>query len=498
MKHKIIAMLLSTVLFLSVFSLSVGTQKVAAASDEGVVTASTLNLRQSSSTTSKSLTLLPKGTKVHIKSLKNSWMVVYVPSKKRSGWVDKKYISITKGATAKTASVTTKYYVTASSLNIRQSPTTSSKVVASVKKGATVTYYSKSGMWAKVKTTSGITGWASMSYLSKTKPASATTAGTKTYYVKADSLKVMASSSRQAKVLTTLKKGASVKYLSAKNSWGKIKTTSGITGWVANRDLTTKNSGFETVSNDTIKYVTSDTLNIREEGNAEAAKVGVAKRGDALTVVKTASNGWGEIITEDGLIGWVNLSFLSDSVPTNGLKGKKIVLDPGHGGKDPGALGDDNKEKDLTLSTAKKLKAKLEAAGAKVYMTRTGDTYPSLDQRVEYSKKMKADLFISIHFNSGSSSANGIETYYWTSSKNEKKLATYVQEEVVDSTGLNSRGVKTANFRVIGTTNPTQAILVELGFISNPHEEQIIEKSSFQNDAATGIVNGLEAYYESL
>ena len=72
------------------------------------------------------------------------------------------------------------------------------------------------------------------------------------------------------------------------------------------------------------------------------------------------------------------------------------------------------------------------------------------------SKNKKADIFISIHINAGSSSASGIETYYWTSSKNEKELATQVQKEVVESTGLKSRGVKTSNFRVIGSTTTTQ------------------------------------------
>ncbi len=597
MKHKIITLLLSTVLFLSVFTLSIGTQNVAAASEEGIVTASSLNLRQSSSTKSKSLTLLSKGTKVQVKSIKNSWMQVYVPTKKKTGWVAKKYISVTKSATAKTASTTSTKYVKSSSLKVMSSSSRQAKVLTTLKKGASVTYLSQKTSWGKVKTTSGITGWVANRDLTTTKPAGssntqpvAETASTTTKYVNSSSLNVMSSSSRQAKVLTTLKKGASVTYLSQKTSWGKVKTTSGITGWVANRDLTTTkpagssntepvaekasnnevqyvtvdslnvmasssrsakllsilkkgatvtylsqksswgkiktpsgitgwvaNSGLsttkpagssdsdavvETVSYDKIQYVTSDTLNIREEGNASSDKVGAAKQGEIVYVLQTASNGWGEIETEDGLVGWVNLAFLSDSAPdsapTGGLAGKVIVLDPGHGGKDPGAAGDTTKEKDLTLSTAKKLKTKLEAAGATVYMTRTGDTYPTLDARVQYSKNKKADIFISIHINAGSSSANGIETYYWTSSKNEKELATQVQKELVESTGLNSRGVKTSNFRVIGTTTTTQSILVELGFITNPKEEKIIATSEFQNDAATGIVNGLEAYFKSL
>ena len=77
-------------------------------------------------------------------------------------------------------------------------------------------------------------------------------------------------------------------------------------------------------------------------------------------------------------------------------------------------------------------------------MTRTGDTYPSLYERVAFSKKNKADVFISIHYNGGSSSANGIETYYWTTYEDEKELATHVQREVIESTGLRNRGVKTS------------------------------------------------------
>ena len=496
MKNKIITWLLSTVLFFSVFSLSLGTENVAAASQEGTVTATSLKLRQSSSTNSKTLALLPKGTKVSIKETKGNWMTVYVSSKKRSGYVDKKYVSVKNAATATTASAsTTKYYVKVDSLTVMASSSRKANVLTTIKKGAAVTYLSKKTSWGKIKTASGITGWVANRDLSTTKPATA--AATTKYYVKVNSLTVMASSSRNANVLTTIKKGAPVTYLSKKTSWGKIKTASGITGWVANRDLSTTKPAGKPVSYDKIQYVTSDTLNIRKSGSHLATKVGAAERGDALTVTETGSNGWGEVVTEDGLTGWVNLSYLSDSPPTNGLAGKVIVLDPGHGGTDPGALGDDNKEKDLTLSTAKKLKAKLEAAGAKVLMTRTGDTYPSLSERVAFSKKNKADVFISIHYNAGSSSANGIDTFYWTTHENEKELATHVQKEVIESTGLRSRGVKTGNFHVIRENN-TQAILIELGFISNPDEEKIIETSSFQNKAATGIVNGLEAYFESL
>lgn len=430
MKNKIITLLLSTVLFLSIFSIPLGTKHASAANKEGIVTASTLNVREKASASSKKIGSLKKGTTVKITKQQSSWSQITYKSK--TGWVSNKYISIKKTTTVTTASATTKYYVTTSSLNIRKAATTASDVVATVKKGESVTYYSKSGNWAKVKTTSNVTGWASMTYLSKTKPVV-----TKTYYVTADSLNVRSSGNASAKKITTIYKGESVTYYSKSGNWGKIKTKSSITGWV------------------NMAYLS--TTKPKTDQN-----------------VKTVSN-----------------------TITKGLKDKVIVLDPGHGGKDPGAIGKDNNEKDLTLSTAKILKAKLEAAGAKVIMTRTGDTYPTLSERAQISNKNNTDVFISIHYNAGSSTANGIETYYSTSHENEKELASYVQEEVIKSTGLKSRGVKTADFTVIYANN-NQAILVELGFISNPTEENIIETNSFQNKAAAGIVNGLEAYFDSL
>lgn len=497
MKTKIITLLTATVLFLSICTISLGTKQVSAASSlEGIVTANTLNvrekaaatskkvgslkkgkvvtittqqsswskiksgsttgwvsnkyidelgyvtaaslnLRKSNSTSSTKLATLTKHTKVQIKTTKGSWLQVYVSSKKKTGWVSKKYISTKKTTAVTTAATTTTYYATASSLNIRQSASSSSEKVATIYKGDAVTYYSKSGNWAKVKTANDMTGWASMTYLSKTKPVI-----TKTYYVIADPhdpLNVRSSASTKGKILTTVSYGEAVTYYSNSGNWGKIKTADDITGWVDKSYLSTTKPTDES------------------EGKAEPVS-------NPITTV---------------------------------FEDKVIVLDPGHGGKDPGALGKDNREKDLALSTAKKLEAKLEALGATVFMTRTGDTYPTLSERVQFSKSKKADVFISIHYNAGSSTANGIETFYWTSHENEKELAGYVQEEVIESTGLKSRGVKTGNFQVI-STNTTDAILVELGFISNPDEEKVIETNTFQTKAATGIVNGLKAYFESL
>lgn len=493
MKNKMIIMFIATVLFLSVISIPLGTNHASAASKEGIVTADILNVREKASTSSKKMGTVKKGQVVTITKQQNGWSQIKYGSK--NGWVSEKYISTVKTTSFATTATTTKYYVTASSLNIRESASTSAKIVASLTKGASVTYYSKSGNWAKVKTASGVTGWASMTYLTKTKPVV-----TKIYYVTANFLNVRSSGSTSAKVVATIKKGASVTFYSQRNNWGEIKTSSGVTGYVSMKYLSTTkpNSNtehkVETASNNNIYYVISDTLNIRDSGDVSADIVDTSIRGDALTLTKI-DGAWGKVITEEGVTGWVNLTYLSSTAPSKGLKGKVIVLDPGHGGKDPGSHGDRNNEKDLTLATAKKVKAKLEAVGAKVVMTRTGDTYLTLSERVKISENNNADVFISIHYNAGSSSASGIETYFWKTNKDESKLASLVQNEIIKSTGMKNRGTAAGDFHVI-RENTDSAILVELGFISNPDEENIIETSDFQNKAATGIVNGLEAYFD--
>ena len=239
-------------------------------------------------------------------------------------------ISIPLGTNHASAATTTKYYVTASSLNIRESASTSAEIVASLTKGDSVTYYSKSGNWAKVKTASGVTGWASMTYLTITKPVV-----TKIYYVTANSLNVRSSGSTLAKVVATIKKGDSVTYYSQGNNWGKIKTSSGVTGYVSmpifihNKTKSrrskgrTRNSNVKPVSNNKVRYVTSATLNIREAGNANADIVDIALRGDVLILNETKENGWGQVLTESGVTGWVNLTYLSATAPTDGLKGQK-------------------------------------------------------------------------------------------------------------------------------------------------------------------------------
>ena len=191
---------------------------------------------------------------------------------------------------------------------------------------------------------------------------------------------------------------------------------------------------------------------------------------------------------------------------TGGIGGKIIVLDPGHGGSDPGAIGPTGlQEKQVTLPIAEYLKSILEAKGAKVILTRTTDVdvygphasgVDELQARVNVANGNQADAFISIHINSFSNpNVGGIATYYFDGSDQSKKLASSVQEQIAEHSGFNGdRGIQPGNLYVL-RHSLMPSILVELGFISNPKEEGHLKESETQKDFANELAKGLELYF---
>lgn len=180
-----------------------------------------------------------------------------------------------------------------------------------------------------------------------------------------------------------------------------------------------------------------------------------------------------------------------------GIVGMKIVVDAGHGGTDPGASANGLDEKDITLDVAKRLQLKLSAQGAQVTMTRSGDTYPSLNERVALANRIGADVFVSIHINSaGATSAQGTETY-WNrqyASADSKELATYIQKEMVAELGTRDRGVKEANFVVIEDTKMASA-LAELAFVTNSGDANKLKSATYRDKAAKAIFDGVSIYW---
>lgn len=183
----------------------------------------------------------------------------------------------------------------------------------------------------------------------------------------------------------------------------------------------------------------------------------------------------------------------------NKIEGALIVIDAGHGGEDSGALSHDEtvQEKDLTLQTALKLKKSLEDVGATVIMVRSDDQNISLKDRRQLSNDQVADAFISLHFDeSGTSDITGITTYYYH--KTDELLANLVNMElaniVINNELINNNGVLFGNYHVL-RENQRPSILLELGYMDNADDLQLIQLEEYHEAIAQAITKGLMRYF---
>jgi N-acetylmuramoyl-L-alanine amidase len=222
-----------------------------------------------------------------------------------------------------------------------------------------------------------------------------------------------------------------------------------------------------------------------------------------------------------------------------GLTVRRIVLDPGHGGHDPGAIRSGMKEKDITLDVTQKLKSILEQEyGYEVLMTRSEDDYVALEERTAFANSKSADLFVSVHVNSSrNKKAKGIETYYLNFATTPEAMEVAARENAISeknmgelqklttAIALNTKieesrdfakliqtnlvghlekgyapsnlGVKQAPFYVlIGAQMPS--ILAEISFISNEREYNLLETSGYRQTIAQGLARGIKSYVETL
>ncbi|NOY79688.1 MAG: N-acetylmuramoyl-L-alanine amidase [Kiritimatiellaeota bacterium] len=195
---------------------------------------------------------------------------------------------------------------------------------------------------------------------------------------------------------------------------------------------------------------------------------------------------------------------------------RTIALDPGHGGKDTGAVGQNGiMEKDLVLQVALRLATRLRKAGFRVLLTRSSDKTVELGSRPALARTGKADLLVSLHMNSAKSrSVRGVETFFLTpagtsstySRRHSKRkgsgngfdrcntrLAYEIQKNLVRVTGCEDRGIKHARFLVLRNA-PCPAVLVEMGFVSNSRELKKLRTATYRERLAAGICYGIRAY----
>jgi len=219
---------------------------------------------------------------------------------------------------------------------------------------------------------------------------------------------------------------------------------------------------------------------------------------------------------------------------------KTIVIDPGHGGKDPGAVHGNYKEKDIVLKASKKIASKLTKNGFNVIMTRTEDVFIPLKDRTKIADSAKADLFVSIHCNAAPNkrAMHGAETYFLSAARSDwartveatensaikfeakagsglseldyilndlaqtqfleesQQAGISIQESMVQKCDLYNRGLKQANFYVL-RLNYMPAVLVEIAFLTHPEDRKRLMDDDFLDKATDAIVEGIQAYAKS-
>lgn len=469
-----------------------------------------LRVRSGPGTSFRIIGLLNKGQAVTVLENNENWIKISTPF--GEGWVASQYVKMKSekqesNSNPNGTNKMSKGVVTGDTLNVRKEPSTTSTTIGKLSKGMSITIYSKQNNWLEIQF-SNQKAWVSAKFVT-IQAGSAEEQMTKAKgvigTVTANSLSVRSSSSLNSKIVGTIAKGEQFTILEEVNSWVKIEFKPGSFGWAAGWYLeknTANSSSGQAVKEGTVTILHNGT-NIRKEPLVQSDVLERANEGDIFEV-NEVKNDWYKIKLKDGSTGYVAgwIVSISGSAPSiekrgaqNYLKSKTIVLDPGHGGGDNGATGvGGTLEKELTLRTAQLLYDKLRAAGANVFLTRNSDSFISLPSRVSFASSIQADAFISLHYDSNlDGSVHGMTSYYYHSY--QKSLAETLNTSVINETRLKNRGVRFGDFHVI-RENSQQAALMELGYLSNPGEEITLNSGQFQENAATGLYNGLAHFFK--
>ncbi len=263
--------------------------------------------------------------------------------------------------------------------------------------------------------------------------------------------------------------------------------------------------------------------NVYWQGPRNRAEFRIDRRQATINGIKVHLSHAIALYQEQPVLGEIDFRLLIDPILRNAALPRRpvqtVFIDPGHGGKDPGAIGRNHQEKTLALQISRHLARILQQQGFNVRMTRNSDTFISLSQRVEIANAGNADLFVSIHLNSAENkSVQGIETFllsprgaaetysnYPTTrlnagnqfDKQNLRLAYEIQYHTIRRSNANDRGIKHADFQVLRNLE-CPGVLIETGFISNLQEEAKLGNQQYQLQIARGIAEGIVAYRNAL
>ncbi len=391
-------------------------------------------------------------------------------------------------------------------------PNSSLTAIGQLSPGMTVKQLAEQSGWLKIDI-DGVVGWISKTEQApppltvtpqtptQTTPPAAPPTANETGIGKANVTSSMVNLRSQpttdSDLISTLTQGASLTLLEQQGDWYKVKTSDGSEGWVAGWLINVEQAP---VSAEAFVTILNPDTNVRSGPGTTYDIVGRVQAGERYAIVKKDDD-WFQIKLANGstgyIAGWlVSADGTDNVVKGNELVNKVIVVDAGHGGDDNGATGSSfsTLEKTINLQVALLLKNKLEAAGAKVIMTRSDDRKLTLQNRVDVAINNNADIFVSIHHNTHPNSlTNGTIVFYYNEGKSSQ-LASLVQSEIVRSTSYKDLNARFGNYFVL-RENPVVSILAEIGFLSNYQEEIRLRSSKQQELAADGLYKGILRYF---
>jgi N-acetylmuramoyl-L-alanine amidase len=407
-------------------------------------------------------------------------------------------------------------------LNVRSGPGTSFQLLSTVTIGTRMSILQKQGDWLQVRLPSGQTGWVALEYTTITEvpPSQSPVTNIPAIPATPDSIQpgtvavvmvaalhVRTEPSIESPLLSTVAMDTGLPVQQKQGDWLQVATPDGQTGWVfaAYTNLTTGAPEIRKLA-----VVTVSALNARTGPSTDMQIVSLLSQGTTLPIIAEQGD-WLQVQLLNGQTAWIAGQYttvFNQQMPSGGsgaagpspLAGKKIVIDPGHGGANSGAIGLTGLfEKAVTLDVSLRLAAKLRQAGATVIMTRHDDSTVYLAQRVTIAEAAGAHAFVSVHANAHPDRrVSGTETYYFRNKTNYVEsyyLAAHLQSELVKALGLRDIGVKHGNFHVIRETTMPSA-LVELAFLSNAGDEALLKTDKFRENSALAIFRGLERFFQ--
>lgn len=420
------------------------------------------------------------------------------------------FLSITVASTVVLANEN-RVTVQAEVLNVRMGPGLSHDVMTQVSQDQHLNVLGEENQWYKVRLANDQIGWVA-SWLVENEEI---TADNQEFgRVTASSVNIRQFATTDSDVIGTVYEGAELQILYQDNDWFQV-LYMGRVAWIHADYLelidTTSGALVSAESESTQEVIVGDSsVNVRSTPSTDAEVLTLAEPGSTFIYLGTEGD-WYEIQVDEETTGYIASWVVSlDTVSTvddqqteaqvsrtaTDISEATIVIDAGHGGRDPGAIATNDAftEAEITLSTSLLLERRLQDAGANVVMTRDDDSFVTLNDRAVISESAYADAFISIHYDAMDipNSMSGTTTYYF--SENERELAETINTYLDQYGPLSNNGVRTGDYFVL-RNNRQPSILLELGYLNHDHDVSVVNTDSYQSTIIEAIYQGLRDYF---